>query len=203
MSRATRIVPLAVLAIMSLDACRRRPEPAATPVDTTPAAPTCGPACQDSIARARAREDSIARANAERDRLAREREAAIAAARSALTATIYFDYDRSDITPDARAKLDAKVPVLSQNPNLRIRIAGHTDSRGSDEYNLALGQRRAAAAKRYLTDRGVDGNRIEIVSFGEERGACTEEAESCWSQNRRDEFEITAGGDAITVQVSR
>jgi peptidoglycan-associated lipoprotein len=125
--------------------------------------------------------------------------AAVAAARAALTATIYFAYDRSDITDESRAKLDAKVPILSQNANVRIRIAGHTDNRGSDEYNLALGQRRAAAAKRYLTDRGIDGSRIEIVSFGEERTTCSDESESCWSLNRRDEFEIT-GGEITAVQ---
>jgi len=126
---------------------------------------------------------------------------AIRAATAALTTTIYFDYDRSDITDDSRAKLDAKVPVLTQNTAVRIRIAGHTDSRGSDEYNLALGQRRAAAAKRYLTDRGIDGSRIEIVSFGEERPTCTDESEGCWSRNRRDEFEIT-GGQITAVQTS-
>jgi len=126
---------------------------------------------------------------------------AIRAATAALTTTIYFDYDRSDITDDARAKLDAKVPVLTQNTGVRIRIAGHTDSRGADEYNLALGQRRAAAAKRYLTDRGIDGGRIEIVSFGEERPTCTDESEGCWSRNRRDEFEIT-GGQITAVQTS-
>jgi peptidoglycan-associated lipoprotein len=91
--------------------------------------------------------------------------------------------------------------VLTQNTGIRIRISGHTDNRGSDEYNLALGQRRAAAAKRYLTDRGIDGGRIEIVSFGEERPKCTSDDESCWSDNRRDEFEITVG-EITAVQMS-
>jgi peptidoglycan-associated lipoprotein len=126
---------------------------------------------------------------------------AIRAATARLTATIFFDLDRSDITDESRQKLDEKVPVLTQNAAVKIRIAGHTDSRGSDEYNLALGQRRAAAAKRYLTDRGIDASRIEIVSFGEERPTCTDEADSCWSRNRRDEFEITAG-QITAVQTS-
>ena len=121
------------------------------------------------------------------------------AARNALTAVVYFDYDASDLTTDTRARLDAKLPVLTANPGIRLRITGHTDGRGSDEYNLALGQRRAAAAKRYLTDRGIDQGRIEIVSMGEERPAAQGEDESAWSQNRRAEFEITAGGDNITV----
>jgi peptidoglycan-associated lipoprotein len=195
MHRVSRGFAFSLVALTAFGACKRKPPaqaPApveATPVSTAPApapAETCDAACRAREAEAR---------NAE------ARRAAIEAARVALTATIYFDYDRSDITDESRAKLDAKVPVLTQNANVRIRIAGHTDSRGSDEYNLALGQRRAAAAKRYLTDRGIDGGRIEIVSFGEERGTCAEESESCWSRNRRDEFEIT-GGEITAVQTS-
>jgi peptidoglycan-associated lipoprotein len=128
-----------------------------------------------------------------RDRDAAAMAEAVRTATATLTATVYFDYDRSDITDETRTKLDAKVPILTQNGAVKIRIAGHTDSRGSDEYNLALGQRRAAAAKRYLTDRGIDGSRIEIVSFGEERPTCSDESDTCFSRNRRDEFEITAG----------
>ena len=85
------------------------------------------------------------------------------------------------------------------NAGMRIRIAGHTDERGSDEYNLALGQRRAAAAKRYLIAQGIDEARIDVVSFGEERPMVEGSDESAWSQNRRDEFEIVVGGDAIRV----
>jgi peptidoglycan-associated lipoprotein len=182
MHRVTRAIALSFVATVALAACRRKPAetnpvpettPVSNPAPTTPAptnpAPACDAACEEA------------------------KRAALAASRGALTATIYFDYDRSEITDDARTKLDAKVPILTQNTGIRIRIAGHTDSRGSDEYNLALGQRRAAAAKRYLTDRGIDAGRIEIVSFGEERPTCSDEGESCWSQNRRDEFEITVG----------
>jgi len=192
MHRASRALTLSIVALVALGGCKRKkPEVAATPVSNPaptpaptppPAQPECDAACM------KARDDAR---NAE----------AIKNATAALTATIFFDYDRSDITDDARSKLDQKVPVLTQNSGVRIRIAGHTDSRGSDEYNLALGQRRAAAAKRYLTDRGIDGSRIEIVSFGEERPTCTDESEGCWSRNRRDEFEIT-GGQITTVQTS-
>ena len=192
MHRASRALTLSIVALVALGGCKRKkPEVAPTPTPTVPVstapAPTtppeeCDAACRD----ARARE---------------ARDASIRSATAALTATIFFDYDRSDITDESRAKLDAKVPVLTQNGAVRIRIAGHTDSRGSDEYNLALGQRRAAAAKRYLTDRGIDGSRIEIVSFGEERPTCTDESEGCWSRNRRDEFEITAG-QITAVQTS-
>ena len=192
MHRASRAIALTIVATIAIGGCKRKPqEQAPTPVQTTPVsnpapapAPTetCDAACREA-------------------RDAEAKRGAIATATAALTATIYFDYDRSDITDDARTKLDAKVPVLTQNVAVRIRISGHTDSRGSDEYNLALGQRRAAAAKRYLTDRGIDGGRIEIVSFGEERPKCSDEAESCFSQNRRDEFEITVG-QITAVQMS-
>ena len=194
MHRASRALTLSIVALFALGACKKKPEVAPAPAEQpapapqpappppAPARPECDAACVE------------ARNNAAKTE-------AIRAATAALTATIYFDYDRSDITDDSRAKLDAKVPVLTQNTAVRIRIAGHTDSRGSDEYNLALGQRRAAAAKRYLTDRGIDGSRIEIVSFGEERPTCTDESEGCWSRNRRDEFEIT-GGQITAVQTS-
>jgi peptidoglycan-associated lipoprotein len=193
MHRASRALSLSVVALVALGACKKKPQVAPAPTEAPAPAPTPAPApppaqpeCDAACVDAR---NNAAKAEA------------IRAATAALTTTIYFDFDRSDITDDARAKLDAKVPVLTQNTAVRIRIAGHTDSRGSDEYNLALGQRRAAAAKRYLTDRGIDGTRIEIVSFGEERPTCTEESEGCWSRNRRDEFEIT-GGQITAVQTS-
>lgn len=194
MHRASRVLAFSLLTVTALGACKRKkPEVAPTPVNTAPApapttpAPAPAPECDAACMEAR---NSAATASAR------------AAARATLTTTILFDYDRSDITEESRAKLDAKVPILTANAAVRIRIAGHTDSRGSDEYNLALGQRRAAAAKRYLTDRGIDGSRIEIVSFGEERGTCSEESEGCWSRNRRDEFEIT-GGEITAVQSTR
>jgi peptidoglycan-associated lipoprotein len=78
-----------------------------------------------------------------------------------------------------------------------VRIAGHCDDRGSDEYNIALGRRRSEAAKRYLTDRGIDAARIETTTFGRERPAVQGSGEEAWSKNRRDEFEIIAGGDQL------
>jgi peptidoglycan-associated lipoprotein len=115
---------------------------------------------------------------------------------TAITAPIYFDFDKSTIRPDAAATLDRKVPYLQANPGMRIRIEGNADERGSDEYNLALGQRRAASAKRYLVERGIAADRFDLVSYGEERPVCTEHNEACWQQNRRDDFRIvTVGGD--------
>ena len=198
MNRILRTAPLLVLSAAVLTACpRRRPAPAPTPTvnqDSIDAAART----RDSLAALdRARQDSIAAADRARQDSIANAQRAVTDARNALTAPIMFAYDQSEITDEARATLDAKIPVLNANPGLRIRVAGHTDSRGSDEYNLALGQRRAASAKRYLTQRGVDAGRIDIISYGEERPVAQGEDESAWSQNRRDEFEIVAGGDAI------
>ena len=143
----------------------------------------------------RAREDSIARANAEAETARRNSEML----RGTVMAGINFDFDRSDLRDDAKAALDAKIPILMANSGVTIRISGHADERGSSEYNLALGTRRAAAAKRYLVERGIAEGRIETVTQGEERPICTESSENCWAQNRRDEFEITAGGPMLTA----
>jgi peptidoglycan-associated lipoprotein len=119
---------------------------------------------------------------------------------TAITGPIYFDFDKSTIRPDAAATLDRKIPWLQANPGMRIRIEGNADERGSDEYNLALGQRRAASAKRYLVDHGIAADRFDLVSYGEERPVCTEHNEACWQQNRRDDFRIvTIGSDQIVV----
>jgi peptidoglycan-associated lipoprotein len=196
---AGMIVLTAVIA-----ACSKKPPPAPPPT------PVQGPRVnQDSIdaanraaaARAaadRARADSIARANAaaaEASRLATAR----AEARRKLDATVYFDYDMDEIREDQKATLDAKVPILQANADVRIRIAGHTDDRGSDEYNLALGQRRAAAVRRYLAARGIAENRFEVESYGEQRPASQGENEEAWGRNRRAEFELIAGGNPLRV----
>jgi len=194
-----RSTVLFTVAALSLGACRKKPAPTPTPTPTATVN-------QDSIdAENRRRAEEARRAvEARRALEARRAEearraAAMAAARTTLLAPVYFDYDAADIRDDTRTALEAKLPILRANAGMRIRVAGHTDSRGSDEYNLALGQRRASSVKSFLAERGIDASRIEIASLGEERGTCTEESESCWSQNRRAEFEIVVGGDAITV----
>ncbi len=196
---SARTAVLLTLASASLAACKKKPTPAPTPTTTTTVntdSINAARAAEDAARRAREREqfvrDSIARANA-------DREGAMARARAALSATVYFDYDQSDIRDDSRAVLEAKIPLLTANPSVRLRVAGHTDSRGSDEYNIALGSRRASAVKAFLTERGIDGSRVEIASLGEERPTCGEEDESCWSRNRRAEFEITAGGNPLML----
>lgn len=124
---------------------------------------------------------------------------AVNRAREALLAAVYFDFDRSELRADQRAVLDAKIPVLRANPGVRIRIEGNADERGSDEYNLALGMRRAQATRKYLIDNGVDAGRIDVASNGEEKPVCQGHDEDCWRQNRRDEFVIVAGGDRLVA----
>jgi peptidoglycan-associated lipoprotein len=101
---------------------------------------------------------------------------------------IHFDYDRADLSPDDLAQLEAKRQVLVAHQNLVIQIVGNADERGPDEYNLALGERRAAAAKRWLLAAGIAGSRISIVSWGEEHPLDPGHDESAWAKNRRDEF---------------
>jgi peptidoglycan-associated lipoprotein len=202
-----RVTLITLIVAVAVAACSK-PAP---PPPPTPAAPTVN---QDRIDQARRRQmtaDSIARAEQMRrdrqkfvdDSIANARAAADAEARDAesmratIATPVHYDFDKADLRDDTKQLLDAKLPILTANSGLTIRIAGHTDDRGSGEYNLQLGQRRAAAARDYLTARGVNTARIELVSYGEERPLCQDKNEACWSQNRRAEFEITAGGNML------
>jgi peptidoglycan-associated lipoprotein len=104
----------------------------------------------------------------------------------------FFDYDQSDLREDARSALAANAEWLKKYPSVQVLIEGHCDERGTAAYNLALGERRANAAKDYLSSLGVDGSKVRTVSYGKERPFCTESSESCWQQNRRAHFVITA-----------
>jgi peptidoglycan-associated lipoprotein len=110
---------------------------------------------------------------------------------------IYFDYNMDVLKPEGQAALDRKAAIMLANAGLRIRIAGHADERGSDEYNVVLGTRRATTAKRYLEAKGIDGGRIETISYGEERPVDNSGTEDGYALNRRDEFEVTGGGDRL------
>lgn len=192
------------IATSILAACSKpAPPPPPAPSATTPNA--------DSIRRvreARVRADSVARADAMRRAADQRRADSISAASAAATrdgesmrrtigTPVFFDFDKSELRSDTREVLDAKLPILRVNGGLTIRIAGHTDERGSGEYNLQLGQRRAASVRDYLVERGVATARVELVSYGEERPVCQEKNEMCWTRNRRAEFEITGGGGML------
>ena len=101
---------------------------------------------------------------------------------------IYFDFDRSFVRNDARAVMAANAEWLKANPKVKVRIEGNCDERGTKEYNQALGQRRAASAKKYLVDMGISAKRISLISYGKEKPVCGEDSEACWQKNRRDDF---------------
>jgi peptidoglycan-associated lipoprotein len=101
---------------------------------------------------------------------------------------VYFDYDKSDIRPDQQSSVQADVQFLNQHANMNILIEGHCDERGSTDYNLALGDKRASAVKDALTAGGLSPNRIKTISYGKEKPFCTESNEACWQQNRRGHF---------------
>ena len=133
--------------------------------------------------RAEVKSEAEAKARAE----AEERERAAAAAAAGLK-PVYFDFDRSVIREDARSIMKENAQWLKDSPTVKVRIEGNCDERGTIEYNQALGQRRAAAAKKYLTDLGIAGSRISLISYGKEKPVCKESTEECWQQNRRAEL---------------
>lgn len=104
---------------------------------------------------------------------------------------IYFDFDKSEIKPEAKGVLEKKAAWLREHSEYKVSIQGHADERGTNEYNLALGDRRAKAAMKYLNALGISADRMSTISFGEERPVCNEKNESCWSKNRRDEFKLS------------
>jgi peptidoglycan-associated lipoprotein len=112
---------------------------------------------------------------------------------STLAERIHFALDRADLTPEARTALAAKAEVLRTSPNVSLRIAGHADERGSDEYNLALSKRRAAEAKRFLMQQGIDSTRLETVGYGEEQPLDPSSTEPAWAMNRRADFNVSGG----------
>jgi len=104
----------------------------------------------------------------------------------------FFDYDKADLRDDARTALSTDAEWLKRYRTVQFLIEGHCDERGTSEYNLALGDRRANAAKEYLVSLGVDASRVKTVSYGKERPFCNESTEDCWQQNRRAHFLVTA-----------
>ena len=103
---------------------------------------------------------------------------------------IFFDFDKSNITPDAKAILDKNAEWISKNPTAKIRIEGNCDERGTNEYNMALGERRATSAKQYLVTSGIAANRLTMVSYGEEKPLDPGHDEAAWAKNRRDDFKV-------------
>jgi peptidoglycan-associated lipoprotein len=104
---------------------------------------------------------------------------------------VFFDFDKFDLRPEAREQLAANAGWMKEHAELLFTIEGHCDERGTNEYNIALGQRRASVAKEYIVSLGVEDSRLRTISYGEERPFCTQSSEGCWQSNRRAHFVAT------------
>ncbi|MGD8370240.1 MAG: peptidoglycan-associated lipoprotein Pal [Syntrophobacterales bacterium] len=164
---------------------------------TTEAEPAMEMTAEEAAAQQAAEDEAAAR---EAERLRQEREARYRAEAAEMSAealrqrfeeeNVHFDFDKYVLTPQAMMVLDEKAVYLRDNRNARVLIEGHCDERGTNEYNLALGDRRANSAKNYLIKSGVDASRFTTISYGEEQPLCRQSMESCWSKNRRAQFRI-------------
>jgi peptidoglycan-associated lipoprotein len=119
-----------------------------------------------------------------------ERELSIAEMAKTVLMDVLFDYDKYNIRPESRPALDAAAAFMNENMDLNIVIEGHCDERGTNEYNLALGEKRAKSTKTYLVSLGVAASRIITITYGEEKPTCTMSSESCWQRNRRAHFVV-------------
>lgn len=167
-------IAAALAAVAAAAACASQPEPAApapaaAPAPTPAPAPAPPPVPQEPVP------------------------GSVADFQRSVGDRVYFGYDRHDLTPDARALLEKQAAWLQRYPNVRVRLAGNADERGTREYNLALGARRAAAAKDYLTSLGVAASRIETISYGKERPLDPRSTEEAWARNRNAHTEIVSG----------
>ena len=164
------------------------PEPPAPEPEAVPDADSARAA--EEAARAAAAAEAARRAEEERRR-------GIENAKSALTEMVFFEYNVATLTAEAQRNLRTKVDILRANPSVRLRIEGHADERGSTEYNIALGQRRAESVREFFSSFGLDGSRFALISYGEERPLDSGSSEMSWQRNRRAAFTITAGENDI------
>lgn len=172
-------------ALLASVGCSKKPAPVTTPpaLVTTPSSPssdvpsrpTAAPAVDETE---RPVEKSL-------QELQKEFEA------QGLLGDVYFDYDKAELRDDAKSRLGRNAEFLRSRGEFSLTVEGHCDERGTNEYNIALGQRRAAAAVDYISSLGVPATRFKTISYGEERPFCTESNEGCWQKNRRARFVIT------------
>jgi peptidoglycan-associated lipoprotein len=184
-SRAQFRLAIAVV-VISIGGCHKQVPPVTQPTPmAAPPAPAVAATSSPGTGSARpiARpESNTSAANAARRKLV-----------ESIGDMIHFDYNEAVLRPGDKTILDAKAALLQANPGIHLRITGNCDERGSDQYNIALGMRRAMAAKEYLGVVGIDGARIEVASLGREAPLDPAHTEEAWEKNRRDEFTITAG----------
>jgi len=191
MNRARRLCSVLVLSsVVAFAACHKKiapapppppppPPPAATPAPPPPPPPPAAPAPAPTP-RALTEDEIFARKSV--DELNSEKP----------LDDVFFDLDKSDLRDDARNALQKDADWLKRWTSTQVTVEGHCDSRGSSEYNLSLGSRRANAVKEYLQSLGIPANRVVVVSKGKEQPFCSDQNESCWQQNRRGHFVITS-----------
>ena len=183
MNQRTLVVALFGLAT-TITACHKKaPTVAPTPQQATVTPPPPPRAAPTNTAPAATPGESVA--------------AMTARVTASLATMIHFDYDQAMIKDEDKATLDMKAAILKKNPGAKVRITGHCDERGSDDYNITLGMKRAAAAKDYLVRLVIDPSRIDVSSLGREKPIDPSSNEGAWAKNRRDEFEVTAGGQVL------
>lgn len=177
----------AVLVVVAFAGCAKKapqaqPEVTANPVVTPPPATDVNsnprPAVSDELANDPLKDPDLAKLN----RYVWD---------NGLLGDVYFDFDKSELREDARERLARNAEWLRAHPEFEVTLEGHCDERGTNEYNLALGERRAAAARDYMVSLGVTGTRLRTISYGEERPQCTASEEGCWSKNRRAHFLVS------------
>jgi peptidoglycan-associated lipoprotein len=172
------------IGMLAVWGCPKKAEISAVPEtqrEETPAAATAQPSAEATA-------QPEQKTEAAKPEEARER----AAAAPAGLRPVYFDFNQALIEASAGEIMKANAEWLKAHPQIKVRIEGNCDERGTNEYNQALGQRRAASAKKYLTDMGVSGKRILLISYGKEKLSCTDSSESCWQKNRRDDFTVVS-----------
>lgn len=185
-------IMLAMLMALGVSSCAKKK----VTMEAEPAMEEAGTESQQAAEDAAAqREAEEARMREQQMREARQREEAAGMAEEARRQAfeeenIHFDFDKYVLTPQAMMILDEKAAYLREHPDDRVLIEGHCDDRGSNEYNLALGDRRANSAKSYLIRSGVAESRLTTISYGEEQPLCMQHTESCWARNRRDQFSL-------------
>lgn len=170
-----------MISVLALYGCPKSADVSATP-DEGAQKVEAAPTPEEEAAAARQAEAEAAARQAELEEQER------AAREAAGMQPVYFDFDQAAIRSDARDAMKENAEWLKAKADATVRIEGNCDERGTIEYNQALGQRRAAAAKKYLTNLGINASRIKLISYGKERPSCSESAEDCWQQNRRADF---------------
>ncbi|MGE0594023.1 MAG: OmpA family protein [Vicinamibacterales bacterium] len=177
-----------ILVVAAAGACGRRVQPVATPVPPAEVAPVATPAppppppppAPAPVAAAPTEDELFAQKSLE------------ALNAEAPLGDVFFEFDQATLSAAARDQLQRNATFLRRWPTTRVRVEGHCDERGTVEYNLSLGERRARAVRDYLVELGVDGGRLLGVSLGEEAPVCTASSEDCWQRNRRGHFVFTA-----------